>query len=542
MPHVKRIDVMGGCFSKHNKNQGEHAFHHGHNELTSTSINELAPKNGIGRFVQKRKGRVKGSIKGNIEAFQPDQSNSASCGRIYASGDEVWFDSQLWLDSDSDDDFRSVNGDSLPRGHPLDQSGSMQSTPHSTFAALKERIQNTLLETSLSDPQLDFTTSADKRMLAEFLHQMSPAVELSTLENGSHQRVIDKGGEQQENFSHLSCLPRLLPSVSFSDKKAPISPGLHKSKNSLLHLSFKRRSNDFLDAANPFMSSMHVERPIAGSQVPFSSADKLIEGTWSIVGPSTFKLRGPSYLRDKIKIFASENSMYEPFGVDLFLSPKKISHIARYVELPACSKFGDLPSLLILNIQIPMYPASIFLNEIDGEGLSLVLYHKLSDKRAKVPSYFQEMFLKVLNDEVERVRGFAGEFAVPFRERLKILGRVVNPEELHLSVPERKVVYAYNEKPVLSRPQHTFHQGESYFEVDLDMHRFSYLARKGVESFRERLKLCTLDLGLTIQGNKPDELPEHVLCCVRVNKIDFTTCNQLVVEGRDSSEVEPVKC
>jgi hypothetical protein len=41
-------------------------------------------------------------------------------------------------------------------------------------------------------------------------------------------------------------------------------------------------------------------------------------------------------------------------GADVFLSQKKIDHIARFVELPHVNSAGEIPSILIVNIQVPI--------------------------------------------------------------------------------------------------------------------------------------------------------------------------------------------
>ncbi len=57
----------------------------------------------------------------------------------------------------------------------------------------------------------------------------------------------------------------------------------------------------------------------------------------------------------------------------------------------------------------------------------------------------------------------------PGPHRFKIIPRVVNVDEWSkkgpLSTAEYKLLSNYNEKPVLSRPQHAFFNGPNYLEV-----------------------------------------------------------------------------
>ncbi|GAA0172595.1 hypothetical protein LIER_26392 [Lithospermum erythrorhizon] len=410
--------------------------------------------------------------------FRPDQLlwNQNQSNGNGVSREEVWFDSQSVLasDSDSDDDFVSVLWEFFPSSGC--EIGSIISDEHTSYES--------------------------GSCLTTYKFKCEGMLEIKSTTMGEQEEMSSsKPRDKEPSFDSVS----RATGISFT------------------------RTSDNIDRTD-FCSSMKLLNcgPVAGSLITTSTEEKPIRGRWCPVAPSLFRLRGETYFRDSRKCLAPDFSPYVPIGIDQFICSRKINHIAQYLQLPSVEPHNEVPSLLIVNVQLPTYPASIFQLESDGESMSLVLYFQVSkDFDKQISQEFVDSLKKLIKDETETVTGFSGESVIAYRERLKFIVGVVNPEDLQLGSAEKKLLKAYNQKPVLSRPQHTFYEGPNYFEIDLDVHRFSYISRIGLDSFRDRLKDGILDLGLTIQAQKPEELPEKVMCCVRLNKLDFVNHGQI---------------
>ncbi|TVU44893.1 hypothetical protein EJB05_04356, partial [Eragrostis curvula] len=383
--------------------------------------------------------------------------------------EEAWYDSLSILETDSDDDldndFASVSGDPLP-----DVTGSTnapQASPCKDAACLLDTVHRLRsianAEACEGDPP---EKSGDTNAVAN--------------SSGSNKPEECCNGNLKEMQNTMSCSPRLFPPSIPSNKVQPmpiagVSTHHQKKKSAVVKLSFRRRSYEGDEMTEISGCANYLYRPRAGFTVPCSTGEKLSEGCWSVLEPSMFRVRGEGFFKDKRKSPAPDCSPYVPLGADMFACTRKINHIAQHLALPSLKTHETFPSLLIVNIQLPTYPTTMF-GENDGEGISLVLYFKLSDSFDKeISPQLQDSIKRLMSEEMEKVKGFPVDSIVPYTERLKILAGLANPDDLPLSAAERKLVQTYNQKP----------------------------------------------------AQKAEELPEHVLCCMRLNKLDFADNGQI---------------
>ena len=108
------------------------------------------------------------------------------------------------------------------------------------------------------------------------------------------------------------------------------------------------------------------------------------------------------------------------------------------------------------------------------------------------------------------------------RERLKVMARVMNGKHTKFGFVAKGLIKKYNAKPFVARTSTSFHHEPGVlFGIDIDVHVFSYAARKGLHSMKDTLTSAVFDLGFVVEGRENRELPEQMLCAARLSKVDL---------------------
>ena len=403
------------------------------------------------------------------------------------------------------------------------------------------RHDSDLLESAVEDFEGDEQTLVDK--LAAWWHGFSLLGDGydATSEDGV---VIDDDGMMERVEEHQEQQRRLQPHrvtivedddeslsaslscVSFSKKKAPL-------RLSRVSLSKEENGSGASGAgvsgptAPQSTTTPTLSNLLASSNPVNAPKEKRLAKAWARPDPKTFHVRSKNYMKDKVKLPAG-CSLYRMVKVETVTFTSRKDHVAEHLELPQPSdgsidagKRVGLPPMLIIQLQMPMYTPVLF-GDHDGESCSLIYYSELDPEVADMPQYAIDMAVRFVEAGTE-------EDGQATRDRLKLIPRIVNVEEwgreAGLSGTEVRLVNNYNGKPLLMRPQFSCHKDSatdpSYFEVDVDIHNYAYVARRAFCGYVPRLGPSVFENGFVIQGNNEHELPEVLLTASRVYRMDF---------------------
>ncbi|CAH0485337.1 unnamed protein product [Peronospora farinosa] len=284
-------------------------------------------------------------------------------------------------------------------------------------------------------------------------------------------------------------------------------------------------SDDQLPKRATFLGKINGVKTSAGASLKMCAAE-IVSGCWMHVDATHFNVRqGPNYRKTKLKA-ASAPALLELVAVDVYQSDVKADNIGSIVDLSVLKPTTGNLDLFIVNCQVPSYQPSNPLwgdKQGDGAGFNFVTYFA-------IPPAVREMLNRPGEPPLQAVRLLKSfvEGQTWVSERFKAIGIVVNPQEQQLGRAECRLLETYNGQPILTRPQHKFYRGDGYFEVDVNAHEFNYIARKGLVGVSTHACNMIVDFGFVLEGQEDHELPEQMLGCVRLCKVDVRKAPRLL--------------
>jgi len=388
------------------------------------------------------------------------------------------------------------------------------------------------------------------------VQDVSEEPEMPIVTDGPH-RPSGIGNETSSKKENINSPP--------SDSSKQTAPFGHQMGWSDAHCNFARQCIiERYDELNGGMDPNHSEQGSASTSLPRmqqlspkrkngtagKSQRQKFSGTiektnepvpspsWSPITASKFQVRaGPNYKKNKRKASSME-ALYEPFHVRMFTSKKGTNHICNILPMPAPEAtdgfpsrtlFGDktpevdtavpdvldtaVPDVLVLHVRMPKDPPSMFNATEDGRGQEMAIYLKPSERFVNevtgcVPmTAATSLFVKWCK---------TADFDSAMRSRFKCMALVRNLDAHNLAW-----IKPYNGKPVLITESGTFRKGFQdgvrFAEMSANIHKWSFVAKKGFVTMLPKFKELRLDVGFTIEGEIDAELPECILGGIAAN-------------------------
>eukprot|EP00898_Chlorokybus_atmophyticus_P005275 jgi/Chlat1/5749/Chrsp38S00432 len=223
----------------------------------------------------------------------------------------------------------------------------------------------------------------------------------------------------------------------------------------------------------------------------------LDEDHWDEPDVTALKVRGMTYLQDRLKMNATE-AKFALVGVDLFVLDRPMEHIASHPEsVYARSRNNNSNSTLPFTFVVQIMVTG-------AEHYSVAAYFAARNPEVLNGS---SAFSKLLNK-------FLGSSLMDQSQTFKMIPKVQKGSWVIRS--------AVGEHPVVigKKLRMAVHRGENYVEVDIDV-ASSSAANSVMKLVNPVTASLVVDLYFLLEGRSQEELPEVVLGAVRFKHVDF---------------------
>ncbi|EER91476.2 hypothetical protein BDA96_01G231400 [Sorghum bicolor] len=212
-----------------------------------------------------------------------------------------------------------------------------------------------------------------------------------------------------------------------------------------------------------------------------------VPSTWAMTDPTTFLIRGETYLHDRLKIKANSTLM-QMVGADWIKSDKREDDLAGRPGglVQKCAAQGGTKFFFVVNIQVP-----------GSTTYSLALYYMMDTPLEKVP--LLERFVN--GDDAFR------------NSRFKLIPYISKGSWIVKQSVGKKACLVGQALEI------NYFRGNNYLELGVDIGS-STVARGVVSLVLGYLNNLVIEMAFLVQGNTYEELPEFLLGTCRLNYLD----------------------